>query len=334
MTDREHPSYGIIGFTRAQGTERPLFGESIPHHQLIVMEVSQGRLERIPGQNLYLSGDLILRAVMAPSQFSDAITKLNQGGGTPVTLEYVLGDTGKRGDPPQPNVAREFQAEMEQSLQGTMEALDQAILDSRGRMKRDLSGIRDRLRNSIPWLVERFSHQMNETVNEARAEIESFISQREREAGIRTLRGDEPLRMLPQGAGQRSGEETEMEYLTTAPEGRAQEAARAPAGVEMDPLRDLTQADGESGFIGSGAELERIIDEINGFLEEHGLEPPVPGFHRDWTPEQASRVLELASDGFFWEGPHVGNATWETTREGWQEMVRRYDQAFGKERQE
>ena len=156
-----HESYGLLHFARAQTTPVNLFGSSIDHQNIVIMEITEASNRRALSNDWYTPGKVILRAVMSPSQFADAITSLNTGTGIPITLELVAGDPEDREPPPRQNVRETFESEASEKLGKTMEMLNQAIENAtRVRDRKNLESIKQQLVNSIPFLETQFQKQM------------------------------------------------------------------------------------------------------------------------------------------------------------------------------
>ena len=85
----EHPSYGVISFSRTYGGEKNLFGSSIKHQNTIRMKVSHAKLERRLNEDHVYEKDKIIEVEMSEAQFAQAITSLNSAAGVPVTLLYT-----------------------------------------------------------------------------------------------------------------------------------------------------------------------------------------------------------------------------------------------------
>ncbi len=198
----EHESYGVITFSRATG-HHVLFGSSIEHDHVVIVQVHTADYDRNLSQDWIHPGEILLEGVMSTSQFADAITPLNQGSGTPITLKYVKGDERRREAPPAPNKQKEFEAELSGALEKPLAMLDGLIAKAKTKTrKRELEILKGNLRSSLPFMREQFAQQMDQTVNEAKAEVEAFAAHREREAGRHLLSGEptEPVdtnRSLP-----------------------------------------------------------------------------------------------------------------------------------------
>ena len=138
-----HESYGTIRFSRVQMHETPLFGSSLLHSAGIAMEVHTADRDRRLSTDWIHSDKLLLRAMMSPNQFVDPVTRLNQGVGAPITLEYVIGDaTYGRRTPPAPRTQAHFDREAKASIDELVNRADELIDASRGSARRKAEALK------------------------------------------------------------------------------------------------------------------------------------------------------------------------------------------------
>ena len=199
--DTEHESYGLISFSWAWGTERPLFGSSIKHNSMIQVEIKEALLRRDLSMDWTLTGKTLLVGVMSPSQFADLITHPNQGTGTPLTLEYVYGDESRREPPPFEDKRSQFVSELAEHMAVVVDQLKDLRAEAKTqKAKQKINLIIQQVEKNTPFVEEQFDRQMDRTVLEAKAEVESFISQRLRDVGVAALTED-MLPQLPEASG-------------------------------------------------------------------------------------------------------------------------------------
>lgn len=185
-----HESFGTISFSRISGSHNdPLFGSSITHNNMVMMEVHEAERRRHLHREWIHEGRLLLRLMLSPSQFAEAMINLNVGGGTPATLEYVVGDGKQRREPPpNPRVREQFDAEVGETVRDVVKRIDDAIEAARRVGDKDrLKSIRQQLLANLPFLEEQFARQMDKTVTEAKAEVEAFITAREQYMGVEAI---------------------------------------------------------------------------------------------------------------------------------------------------
>ena len=184
MADAEHhPAFGLMTFTKVNhSTREALFGSSIEHSHTIMLEVRQASHYRNRSQDVYASGELLITIKMSPSQFADAITNMNHSNGTPVTVRFLQGDITQRPEPPTENRAETFVLEYQDSIQDTMDMVDDLISHPKlpAAARRKAEHIKSRLSSSTPFLEKQFAKQMERTITEAKAEIQAYTSTVER----------------------------------------------------------------------------------------------------------------------------------------------------------
>ena len=176
----EHESFGTITFSRSSGGDIPLFGSSILHQHTIHMEIRVGHKERSLHRDQIHGGKVLLEAYMSPAQFAEAFGNMGQGNGTPITLRYVAGDDHPRELPPKPNTRNEFTREREHVVSESINRLD-AILENKqvkGKLRRDIENLRRFFGSNLSFLHNSHREQMEQTVFEAKAEVEAFIAAR------------------------------------------------------------------------------------------------------------------------------------------------------------
>ena len=192
-TDK-HESYEALQISRRQHPSTALFGSSIKHDHTIVLRISAADMKR----NLHTdwlrpserTTDIYAEVEMSYTQFAEAITSHNQGGGVPVTVRYA---NGRRMEPcPFTSKDEQFRAEFEADLQGlaanvnSAEARIKELFDSKKPLNRAdkdelltlISRISTEVNSNIPYLRNCFVEQMDKTVTEAKGNIEGFIQSR------------------------------------------------------------------------------------------------------------------------------------------------------------
>ena len=189
-TELVHESYGVIAFANVSlvhGT--PLFGSSIRHSAGVMVEIKEAQVTRKLSRDWIHPSRILFRGMLSPNQFASAITHMNQGGGTPITLEYMAGDaTHRRATPPMDDKRGDFEREAQSALAKTVEML----FTLKGTMKtqkgmKEVDQIIQQIRSNIPFVEEQFAIQMDKTVADAKAEVEAFVAQRITQEGYDAL---------------------------------------------------------------------------------------------------------------------------------------------------
>jgi hypothetical protein len=211
----EHPSYCMVGLSRTtSGRGSESFGSSIKSCSHVVLKVSPAAMIRtqLHGEMYMARGLPIVEVRLTQLQFAELITNMNVGDGVPGTVEYKDGDR-VRYQPPLPTSAREQAArafkevmkDTEKDVQEAWEELEE-ILAKPSINKADREKIRNmaristrKLKDSMPFVEERFHEATRKTVNEAKAEIDGTIT------GVITKLGKDALMNrggLPEGASE------------------------------------------------------------------------------------------------------------------------------------
>lgn len=195
---QSHESFGVIEISRVSCTpSMNLFNSSIKHSNFIALRVKEATAHRSNGNTSVFGGREIVEVYMSATQFADMITNLNNGAGTPVTLQRVMGKQIE--DCPVENVVmlhtEEFKERMQIFAERLIETKNEAIEIAKKKMnKKDadewtkkINFLTQEIESNIPFFKEQFDKQMNKTVTEAKGEIEAFVQQRITEKGLEAL---------------------------------------------------------------------------------------------------------------------------------------------------
>jgi len=219
--EREHPSYGLVHISRITGGPRAhrLFGSPLAHHYGTI-RLSIGKAKWIHGlhHDRYqgsLRGEH-LEVEMSAAQFADMITSLNMGGGTPCTIRYIAGVE----IPPPPDHATEaehirdsfegslgkYQAKARAYRQKIEELTSKLSERARKEIRIALDVIEDQISDNVPFVLKQFQEATTRITSAARAEVDSFVSNMVRAAGMEAIRQGKLPSLLSSGA--RDAEET------------------------------------------------------------------------------------------------------------------------------
>lgn len=187
-TKTSHPSYGTLAFSRRTGGSTPLFGSSIEHRDTIAMTLYHADITRGLHSDSVYGNKAIAEVEMSYSQFAEAITSMNMGSGVPVTIRWTEKD-GKI--PPCDFVSKreQFTDEFKEKRKKAMEDSQQIIKDvmelfnqKKSLTKADKDVILKKLHHlnmdigcNMDFIADQFNKQMDQTVMEAKGEIESFM---------------------------------------------------------------------------------------------------------------------------------------------------------------
>lgn len=198
MIPRDHNSYGVINFNRGQSSKaQALFGSSIKHNNTISLSISRAEIDRNLNRDSIFSKNQLIEIEMSESQFAQAITMFNKGEGTPVTIKRVAGE-GAMDPCPYVNKVEQFSREFKQNmdefkdelnheLQQAKDILSSGKSPNKGEREiilKAMDSLVNQLTNNVPFVAQQFEAQMDQTVLEAKAEIESFFKKECTRLGI------------------------------------------------------------------------------------------------------------------------------------------------------
>lgn len=199
----EHPSYGMVGFTRTVGNPGRLFGSPLANHEsYITLRVSKGARIHSLGYDRFHGGlrGEILEVIMSAGQFAELITTMNIGSGVPCTIQYM---NGKRVPGPSKDaelevekVRKGFKKDMqrvaERLKEGRMELeslLEKKTLtkDDKKRILGIISGAESHIEDTAPFMMEMFEEASEKVVKHAKAEIDAFVTHNVIAEGLRSI---------------------------------------------------------------------------------------------------------------------------------------------------
>jgi hypothetical protein len=208
MSDNEttetHPSFGQLEIGRVTSSQRvPLYGTSNQCRETIRLSIHESELHRSLNRFWHFSKKTLIEIDMSPAQFAEAITSLNNGSGTPVTIKYV---NGKEMPPPPYEDTRdlfdqEFKKDIRDINAETNSAIDKvkAIINKKTVSKKELNevisgleGIQRELNKNMPFVAKSFSEHMDKVMSSVKIEVDAFIDSKIRGAGIEALKQSAP----------------------------------------------------------------------------------------------------------------------------------------------
>lgn len=198
---KRHPSYAnlYIGRSFCSGRQT-LFGSSIKHSDVITLKISPASLGRgLHEDHIYAESTPYIEIDMSQAQFAQAITSLNQGEGTPVTLRRLNGEYIEQC--PFEDKRMQFDDEFSQDMRNVVNKLKEISKEaeelleskktlSKGDREKILSAFHNvqmELGSNMPFLFSQFNRQMEKTVTEAKAEVEGHIQSRLQDMALRGM---------------------------------------------------------------------------------------------------------------------------------------------------
>lgn len=183
-----HESFGAIRISRGQGTPTTLFGSSVKSHNFIQVEISNCEEDRSLNKNWYHPTKRIMEFKMSENQFAQMLTQI---GSTATPITFTLKPTGptiRCEEPPYRSIVKQHANEFKDHLKSINEETKNLVnelnnvLESSKLKKSDkekLIDIANHILRSIQtdseYHLDAFNEQMEHTVTECKAEIESLI---------------------------------------------------------------------------------------------------------------------------------------------------------------
>ena len=194
----EHPSYATLGISRFTG-KGDFFMSPISHNGGISLRIETAyKTRHLNGDNVF-TDKLLVEVHMSEEQFARAITNLNRGGGTPVTLSWLTGVGEIKAEPR----AHHRKVDDDELVTGGEETLDKqkavstavrALMSKSSVSKKDLQELlrtaetaEVALTSNLPFLITRFKEKMDAVETAAKAEIASAIDNGLRSVGLESI---------------------------------------------------------------------------------------------------------------------------------------------------
>lgn len=198
----EHPSYGMVRFSRCQGNPGRLFGSSLrTHESYVTLSVGSGERIHSSGYDRYfgsMRGEFI-EVDLSAAQFAELLTTMNVGAGVPCTIRRFNGK--KIENPPETQVEVEkirtaFKRDMKNlasRCKSDVKAV-QEILDKKNLTKADREEILNKVNrimmnveSDTPFMLSQFEEATEKVVQHAKAEVDAFATANVLAEGIRSI---------------------------------------------------------------------------------------------------------------------------------------------------
>jgi hypothetical protein len=187
-----HPCFAQLSFSRRSSSgPTELYGSSIGHRDTIMMRVSHSEMDRNLNKDWYHDTKPIVEVEMSLSQFAEAITSHNMGGGVPCTLRF----SEKDGEIPYCSFEskrdvfkREFDDHLNDAMSDTKELITKltTLFNEKKTLnkgdKEEVVSTLERIAMTIgcnaEFVSKSFEEQMDKSIKEAKGEIEAFAQAR------------------------------------------------------------------------------------------------------------------------------------------------------------
>ncbi|KKQ95345.1 MAG: hypothetical protein UT21_C0006G0017 [Candidatus Woesebacteria bacterium GW2011_GWA1_39_11b] len=205
--NHKHPSFGQISFSRISTSGNiKFYGSELPQDHYIQMEIHKSDVTRDLICDRYFNYEIpLVKIRMTAGQFSELITSLNMGAGTPCTIEMI--DQKKVEEMPEQESRKEFihrkfeyrMLEFAKSIK-EKQALAKQIIAKKTLSKQDIHDLNfhiewltQEVASNIPFFARQFQENMDEVVFEAKLEVENAIQHKISVLGLTELQNQNKL---------------------------------------------------------------------------------------------------------------------------------------------
>jgi hypothetical protein len=194
-----HPSYGFVQVSRCQG-HSSLFGSPFRHQNFMTLSIGRSTKHRSLGRDRHFGGihGELVEIALSEAQWAHMVSSVGMGGGVPCTLRYV-GGKSMEDCPEQADVER-FHEDIERDTKLAMKFMADAIgkmkaltedkaptKEKRREVLEALTSAQKQMIDSAPFVAKQLTEHMNEVVQAAKTEVESYVHATIVESGIQKL---------------------------------------------------------------------------------------------------------------------------------------------------
>ena len=207
----EHPSYGLVSFSRMTCTgQKRMFGSSIDNHPTFIrLTMRSAAVHDLEKRDYYSGEKILIRADLSQAQFAELLTTMNMGEGVPCTFSFLLGQ-GKIEEPPvRITQAEKSQKQVEGALGNIYKNFEEmcskvmGILNKKTISKKTRDDVehamriaRSKIKSNPSFLMQEFRRNVGKVVAEAKAEVDSFVTHVVAKTGLEALKS---MKLLDSG---------------------------------------------------------------------------------------------------------------------------------------
>lgn len=183
-----HPSFGSISLDNVSGRHE-LFMSSVEHLHFVALTICKAEHHRDLHYDRVHPGKELIRVLMTPVQLGELLTNMNNGSGTPCTIQRVWeGDEYKTlPDPPQltkkATYVEEFKKDVEKiskdldaalKMAQAMEAKPSVTKGERKEMTDKIEALTRNIQSNLPFILDMFNENVEKVTAEAKNEVEQY----------------------------------------------------------------------------------------------------------------------------------------------------------------
>lgn len=237
----QHESYGSIAFTHRHSHPKHTFGSPVQHTDLINIQINTATLIRSTSKDLIFDDEQVFSGYLSQAQLAEAMFSMNNGPATPITIEYVSGDTKRRQEPPPPkDTDEQFQQEVQALLYRITADCQQLADTNKGKIRQQALGIKHSLENNIQFIQQRMKEHLYHVADQAKREIDAHRERTIRQAGLDAIHS---LQHSSQGKTKGTGKQPQTPDQSTS-QGTSQSRPLASMSA-MSSINRVLEAHGE-----------------------------------------------------------------------------------------
>lgn len=211
-TDVDHPAFGMVSVTRWTGGGQDggfrMFGSDLRHRSGLTVTLSTASMRRGLSNDWHHEKDTLVEFTMSESQWARFVSSVGVGSGVPITLRRYMSDglvvAPAIAEPELTKKERhgeELRRTMEEALGKISESIDRlsGMLDSGKIGKTELRGVVHEMRiavgnlpSNVEYALTTFDRATEQSVDDARTEIEAHIAGLAQRIGMKELRSSSP----------------------------------------------------------------------------------------------------------------------------------------------
>lgn len=193
-------SWGMVGFYRASGSEKELFGSDVTNVNTIRLCLKEGQYNRCLGHTHYMGGNLIAEIELSSNQFSDLLTNMNVGDGVPCTIKWLrdIGEVPYKSQKPKIDIIKEEKnkivEEAIESLNKGIKQLSSLIADGKLSKKsgNELLDIFNKSYSNLAgdskkFFEEQANKELKNMVTEAKRQVQTYIDNKIYSTGLKSI---------------------------------------------------------------------------------------------------------------------------------------------------
>lgn len=194
----DHPAFGQIRASRVTTTGAGLYGSDFPHRSFLSITVTRSQLQRGLSHDRYSAREQLIEVHLSEAQWATFISSLNLGEGVPCTLDWLPGEP-LPGIAPLVDKVAQFKAEASEDLTEAEARIDEALALVRsgklrkGELESLLIQAKNHMTGGVDFVAKTFGEHVETTVENARVEIEAYVTGAVQRAGLQALGAAPPV---------------------------------------------------------------------------------------------------------------------------------------------